>query len=1130
MQYIYLKVNLFALIGLSLLTGLISPSPVNANLAKEYAAPWEFENRGEEHHRYFNSTANSENALTSRYITLEVFDVIKGQVLDETETPIFGASVLVKGTTLGAITDMDGYFSLEITDPQEKFLVVSYIGFEQKEIKIGTQTDFVFKLSSSTTALGEIVVTALGFKQDADRLGATSSKIDGRALERSGEPGIINGLGGKASGVQISRSSGDPGAASFIQIRGQNTLTGNTDPLIVIDGIPISNTTNGGSSGGVVPQSRLNDINPNDIASMQVLKGASAAALWGSRAANGVILITTKKGLDSDKINISFSTTLSIDHINAFHPFQSSYGQGSRGVYNPTNANSYGDRIQDRSGGADNVATGGQFFESLSGNRYYPILQKNSTEEFTQSNYDAVFQTGHFIDNAISLSGGDEKNTFFFSVGDLRQQGIQRGNSEYNRTTVRLNAERKFNDYIRISGNSAYTYSFADRIQRGNNTAGAMLGLLRNPPDFDKRDYKGSYYSNPNASPILNRQRGYRSYLGSMVRPAYNDALWALYENENTTKVNRFINSFEMTISPLSWFDLTSRVGLDSYTDEDVRFVPIHDSSSNGTGFYQDQITKETEVNMDVIGRATTNLGSNFDLTYILGFNINNRNYKNIGGSSNSFLVGDAPPNFTNSTALNRTPFVTKREIRSTRVYSTANISAFGAVFLNVGGAAESASSFGELSERTFFYPSADIAWQFTRLPIFDEISVINFGKLRASYGIVGVQPQPYLSNTVFMAANFAASPWGDQLQGSQYGLGAFAQGEIQGDPSLRPERKTEYEIGADLRFFQNRFRTGFTYYYNNVEDLLVPVTLPPSTGFAAKYTNAATLENRGIELDMGFDVLDQDKFSLSLNGNLTRNRNKVLDLAGTQSLNLGGGIANFMDSRAVVGYPVGVFWSSRYARNEDGSISLNTNGFPIADPVDGVVGDPNPDFIAGFGTDFRYKNFSINILFETSQGGDFYSGTRGVMYSFGTHGDLGNQVTLSQDTRNYAGEVIPAGTTLRGNLQDFGAGPVLLDESWYTTLGSGFGSLKEQFVEDGSWTRLRHVVLSYRLNSEAFKRFTKLESADFSLTGRNLLLWTNVVGIDPDTNLTNNPSGRNMDYFNSPNTRSYLFSLKINY
>ncbi|WP_221392453.1 SusC/RagA family TonB-linked outer membrane protein [Dyadobacter sp. NIV53] len=1040
-----------------------------------------------------------------------------------------GVNVIVKGTTTGTSTDTDGKYSI-VVPSSESILVFSFLGFITQEVPVSDKSIWDIGLITDTKQLNEVVVTALGFKEIADRMASTTSKVTGESISKSGEANIISSLAGKASGVQISSQGSDPGAGAFIQIRGQSTITGNTQPLIVIDGIPISNSTVGTGEGGVVQQSRLNDINPNDIASVQILKGASAAALWGSRAANGVMIITTKQGKESNKINISYSSSLSIDKVNAFHPFQNTYGQGSGGKYSPTHANSWGDRIADRTGGADEVNTTGQFFEAQDGTKYYPVIKKNSKETFTDQNYNKVFGKGYFWDNSINLSGGNNKSTYFFSMGNLKQQGVLKGNSEYRRTTLKLNVSRTFNDYIKITNNAGFTNSASNRIQRGNNTAGAMLGLLRNPPDFDISDYKGNYYGSATASPILDRQRSYRLYLGSGVNPVFSNPLWALYEQTNTSKVNRFINSFEMTIKPMvDWFDLTTRVGIDHYTDQRLSYFPVNDTPGNGNGSFTESLITENELNLDIIGRATHKFNDDFSGTLIGGFNINDRQYFNIGGSLTNFLIADAPVSFTNSTAANRTPTNDRSHIRVARVYSTANLAAYESVFLNASIAGESASSFGALSDKTFFYPSADLAWQFSKISGLQNWDFLSFGKLRGSYGVVGVQPLPYRSNTTYEATTLSNSPWGDNLTGANYGNGAFLMNTELGDPRLKPERKSEYEIGADMRFFNNKLNVNFTYYHNKISDMLIPVTLAPSVGYASTYTNAATMENKGLEFDLNYSIIKKGDWNVSVNANFNKNKNTVTNLAGTESLYLTGR-EDRADMRAVEGQQAGVFWGGKFERTSTGSLSLDENMFPMASTTLGVIGDPNPDWRGGFGTSVGYKGFTLDLLFETFQGGDFASLTKGVMYTFGTHADVGKDVTLTQDLVNYAGKTFTAGSTVRGNIHDFGGGPVLLDEAYYTTLGSGLGSVAEQFIEDGSWTRLRQATLGYTLRSESFRKKTGLQSLEFSMTGRNLFLWTKLVGIDPDTNFTGNYYGRGYDYFNNPGNRSMLFSVKVNY
>ncbi|MFT4030822.1 MAG: SusC/RagA family TonB-linked outer membrane protein [Siphonobacter sp.] len=1055
--------------------------------------------------------------------------VIKGAVtLKEDGTGLPGVNIVIKGTNIGASTNAAGNYTITVPAAHASgTLVFSFVGMKTQEVPIGSQTIVSVIMDHEASALDEVVVSALGFKENTDQKGATVSKIEASDLVRSGETGVINSMAGKAAGVQITRSAGDPGAGSYIQIRGQNTITGTTQPLVIVDGIPISNSTLGDQAAGVTQQSRLNDINPEDIASLQVLKGASAAALWGSRAANGVIVITTKKGANSNKINVSFSSTVSFDQANRLHPLQSNYGQGSSGVYSPTSSFTWGDKISARAGGEDIVNTNGARFESYQGKTFYPIITKNSRETYNEARKDAVFRTGTYIDNNLSISGGNDKGNFYLSVGDLRQKGILNGQSDYNRTTIRFNTERRFNDIIKATTNATYARTTSNRVQRSNSVNGLYIGYLRSPADFDSRYYKGSYYSSPTASPIVNRQRAYRNYLGASANPIYNDPMWAIKELTNTSEVDRFIMSSELLITPVSWFDITARAGIDSYTDTRETIYPVNSASNSGLGSYEKQLLKENEMNMDVIGRIFKDFGQNINTTFIVGFNINDRKYLNLGGTMNTFIIPDAPANFTNSLIANNQPYSTTSHRRTARLYGTANIGFYDQLFVNASVAGEAGSTFGSQSKSTFYYPSADVAWQFSKLPFLQDNAVLSFGKLRASYGVVGVQPDAYKNTTVFTTASFGS--WGSTTSGSGYGNGGYVQSNTQGDPNLLPERKTEWELGTDLRFFDNRVTLGFTYYHNKIKDLLLNVAAAATTGFTQRYTNAGTMSNKGMELDLNFNILKRGGFNWNIMGNFSRNINRVLDLAGTDIITLGG-FSSTSSTVAKVGYAMSSLYGGVYLRNEDGSLSLNDNGFPQIASSFGVIGDPNPDWRGGFGTNLSYKNFSLNVLFETTQGGDFYTGTQGVLYYFGTHRDVGNDVTLTQDLKNYAGTTVAAGTTVRGNIKDFGAGPVLLDQSYYTSIGGGFSTLVEQFIHDASWTRLREVSLGYTLNSEKFRKKSKLSSIDFTITARNPILWTKIVGIDPETALNGASNSRGQDYFNSPNTKSLLFSLKVNY
>jgi len=1052
---------------------------------------------------------------------------LSGRVEDEDGEPLPGVTVIVQGTTTGTTTNIEGQFRLSVPASAEA-LTFSSVGYADQTVQINNQTNFEITMTEDVQQLGEVVVNALGFKENRDQQGSTVTRVDADAVTRSGETGVINGLAGKAASVRIARSNGDPGAGSTIQIRGTNTITGSSDPLVIVDGVPLNNSTvygggNGGNeSGGTSQQSRLNDINPNDIESIQVLKGASAASLWGSRAANGVIVITTKQG-SAGKPKISFSSTYSFDEINARHPMQNKFGQGRNGVWNPGNRESWGDKIADRSGGADELDQSGEYFEAEDGTLYYPILSKNSQQTYVDENFDQVFQNGYFWQNDLSISGGTEKSTFFFSMGRLDQEGVIKG-SFYERTNVRLNNQTFFNDWLNMSARAAYTNSYANRIQQSSNVGGLYLGLLRTPPDFNTADYIGTYYD-ANGTPNPNRHRAYRRPLGENINPIYNNPLWTTNEQESTTRVDRFIVNSDINIEPSDWLTFTLRGGVDTYTDRRVYFFPIGSAGSDAVnGLFNEDLITESEFNFDAITRAQFDLTDNINLTGTVGWNYNNRVRR-----SNFFSVNNFQANVRETTTeLNTSNEAssienTRRYIRSNRLYTVFNFDFFSQLFFNASGTVESASSV----KGNFFYPSFDVAWQFTQLDGFSTQPVLSFGKLRASWGQVGVQPQPHRFQTL-AEGSFLYSTYDDGLNISQFG-GGYRIDNSKGNPELKPEIKTEWEIGTDLRFFQDRLSLSLTYYQNKINDLLFNVARTPSSGFLTEYINAGAMENIGYEAELDYAIFQNDDLKLNLYANFNDNNNKVTELRGTESVDL---TTQSISSRAVEGHPLGVLWSTRAQRDESGNLILDDNGFPQVATTQGIVGDPNPDWRGGLGFRASWKKLSLNILFEHSQGGDFAERTRFILRNFGTHEDVGNEVTLTQDLVNVAGDIVPAGTTVRGNIQDFGAGNVLLDESWYRGRGAGFGDgvINEFAITDATWTRLREISLSYRLNNSWLQDVTKLGSVEFSLTGRNLVLWTDVLGIDPEINQFGVSNGFGIDYFTNPSTRSVLFSVKINY
>lgn len=1055
---------------------------------------------------------------------------VNGTITDTKGQPVFGATVVEDGTTNGTTSDADGNYRITVNEGSA--LVYSFIGFVSERREVSNQTRIDVVLTEDVAQLEEVVVTALGFEENNDKLGYANSTIDKETIEKAGESTFLNSLSGKTSGVRISRNSGDPGAGAYIQIRGLSTITRNAQPLIVVDGVPMSNDVrdaSGNSQGRVAQQSRINDINPNDIESVTVLKGASAAALWGTNALGGVIMITTKNGDYNQKLKVSLKSSYSIDQINQKYPLQTTFGQGNNGVFNARGRDSWGDKISERAGGEDEFNTSGQFFVDQNGKVWYPILTKTSQQVYDDSNFDQIFQNGHFWENNLSLSAGNANSTAFFSISDLDQEGIIRNNSDYRRTTLRFNGEHQLNKKLNISGNFAYSKTSSNRIRRGASSSGLYLGLLRTAPDFDISGYRGDYYANAEASPISNRHRSYREPLAADGTPTYNNPLWTINEQENLAEVQRFMNSLNLTYSPNEWIDFIGRVGIDYYSERREEFyTPGSAAGEYLQGLYSSETATNLIFNMDYIAKATKSFGEDFNGSLLVGFNFNEKKRTVNGSEITNFIqftdVKNPTRDIDNALPENRSVQSTFGSERTAGVYSSLTLSAYDMLFVTGTMRVETASTFGDASDNTFVFPSISAAWQFSDLIDFNALT---FGKIRLSYGEVGVQPARYNTTNVYVSPSYS-DQFGGSLNLGLYGNGGFVPSTSRGNPNLRPERKKEFEIGSDLRFMDDRLSMSGTYFYNVTEDVLLDFPIANSRGYDRIYSNAAEIQNNGFEFDLGYSVIRTSTFNWQVNLVYTKVKNEVTDLAGVESLDLGGLAA--VNARAVEGKPLGVLWGSRILRDEGGQIIFDQYGFPEQDELEGVIGDPNPDWQGSLITTLSYKNLSLTALFETFQGADIFAGTKSVLYNLGRWDETATETTANQNLLDFDGNVIPIGSTFRGVVHDFGAGPVALTEAWYTADGGFFGSGNDElYIEDGSWTRLRELVLSYRLQGPAVQSLG-IESAEVSVTGRNLFLWTPFEGNDPDTNLSGVSVARGIDYFNNPSTKSFIFTILLNF
>lgn len=1068
---------------------------------------------------------------------------IKGTVADaQTGEALIGANVFLEKTSYGAATDAKGQFVIQNVLASSYTLVVSYIGYEsnRQPVKVteGITITVDVKLKPSAVTLSGIVVTAIGTRVEREKMGVSVSSVSGASLATVGAHDLITSIAAKAPGINTIETASDPGAATRIVLRGARSLQNNNQPLIVIDGVPIySGTSSGGGVGGVASSSRMSDINPDDVESIEVYKGPSAAALWGSRAANGVIAITTKSGgqTGSKKLSVTVRSRTYSDELLRPYPLQNKFGQGLNGAFAFNQLRAWGDPIWMRSGGADVL--------DRTNYQYATIVTKNSTETFDHAT--DLFRKPITWDYGVTLRGGDEWSDFYLDLSQLSQQGIILANSDLTRTSMRANATRRFTENIIAKATASYVKSSTNRIQQGSNVSGLLLGGYRAPPDFNQYPYFVDYIS-PTGVVTKSVQRSFRNSSGNPALGAgFDNPLFVIYEIPYLLESDRILANAELTYDPMKWLNVLYRVGVDYFSDRSKNTYPPGDAG-NPTGYTDRNSGSAYQINSDLMATAKHELNEDIDGSLLLGFHLDHRESKSVGVSASRFILYDAPATFSN--ALDYFPGEGFSILRSAALYGELAINLYKQVFLRATGRMESASTYGPDADKSYFYPSVSAAWQFTEMPVLKDFvgdgGIFSYGKLRAAFGTAANQPGAYLTQTYYVNAT-PGNGWGQGFSGTYYN-GAAVRSTRLGNKLLKPEMTSETEFGVDLRFFNDRISVSATQYVNKTTDALLNLEVAPSAGYTSRTANAAKLENAGTELQLIGEWLRIEPFTWTSTVNWSKNKNKVTDLSGVSSVFLAG--FTEPSSRAILDQPVGVIYGNRWARNADGSLTFDANGFPQMSPSPGVLGDPNPDWRMGIINTFRYERLTLNVVFDIKKGGKVWNGTKGALYSYGTDGSLDwwNTISASQAStlKNWDGktptEVITAtpttkrylknadgSVTFRGYVGNFGKGDVIVDETYFRNgPGSGFNGPSEQFVEDGGFIKLREVSLAYTLPL----RFLGMQALTVSVSGRNLAIWTDYTGVDPETNLTGPGNGQGLDYFNNPSMKTWSISLQVEY
>jgi TonB-linked SusC/RagA family outer membrane protein len=1012
---------------------------------------------------------------------------ITGKVTDEsTGSPLIGATVLNVGTTKGTTTDFDGLYTIDASDGAR--LVFSYIGYKSVEIVLNNQNTLDVALAEDDEQLSEVVVTALGMKKEKKALTYAVQTLQSNAIVESQQPNIVNSLQGKVAGVMINNSSGAPGAASVIMIRGGTSLSGNNQPLFIVDGIPIDNSAPIGGGVGLSAQNvnssnRGIDLNPEDIESITVLKGPAAAVLYGLRASEGAIIITTKRG-QAGSFKINYSNAFSMDVVNKLPEFQTRFKQGIDGKANPDARGSWGPEFGANETIYDNL---GNFFVPANTQRH-----------------------------DISASGGGERSTFYLSASRFDQNGIV-PTTGFERTSFRLAGDSQVKKNLRVGGSVNYTNSLNRSTLGGSGVAetniigatgggggGTIRGLYNWPLNVDARNY-------------LTADNKQLTLLGVTNDAAFVDnPYWSIYNNPNTSVVNRVISTVSLSYDPFTFLNVTYRAGTDFYNEE---FSSVRGAGTVIGGEEKGAITQVDRFNQittsTLVATANKSIGSNFNTSLAIGHNLESARNNAVSWYGRNFIV----PTFASiNNVVQNQRVVSLGGFRRRIVGGFADFNADwkSIIFLNIRARNDWSSTL-PINNRSFFYPSFSGAVVLTDLLnqiglTSGESSFLPFAKVRASWTRVGKDAPPHvLGNTFFNTTNsFTAAPRG--FIANVYAFGA---------PALRPEFTNSFETGIDMRLFKGKIGVDFTYYTMSSDDQILFTRVPPSASSFISYLNGGRIDNKGIELMINATPIKSRNFSWLVDFNFSRNTSTVVNLPGTLDRveQSDASVDGFTAQGAgFLGKSLFGINGDVWKRNASGVLLLNNLGYPQISPIKEIIGDRNPDFILGMTNTFQIKNFSLSFLWDVRIGGDIYNATENALVRSG----------LSTKTANRGTKTVFDGlieSTGERNTKE-----VVLDQNYYQIIQRGDG---QSFVEDGSWYRLRYATISYRVPKKVLDR-AKIKGLEFYANGRNLILITNYSGVDPEVSSggagVGGTGSMGMDNLGTPATKGVDFGLRLSF
>ncbi|SHL75545.1 SusC/RagA family TonB-linked outer membrane protein [Flavobacterium saccharophilum] len=1024
---------------------------------------------------------------------------LEGIVVDaSTKEPIIGASINIKGTTHGVVTDFDGKFFFQTGQKLPYTLIVSYLGYKKTEIVANTNS-VVIELTQEQNALSEVVVTALGITKEKKSLGYTTQALKGKELSDTKETNFLNSLTGKLAGVRITNSQGDMGSSRII-IRGETSISGNNQPLFVVDGVPVDNSqlNFGGATRDF--KNAIADLNPNDIETLTVLKGPNAAALYGSRAAHGVVLITTKSGKSQKGLGINFSTGITVSQVSTLPSFQNSFGQGSNGKFS----------YVDGKGGGVNDGVDESWGPKMDGRLIPQFYSNGEAVPFVAhpNNVRDFFNTGVTYDNSISVAKSDEKSDFRLGVNNQKQLGTV-PNSEVNKTNFTVNTNYQISKSVKVGVNANYIVTNAPALPggpSGNRAAGVMLQFLWfgrqvdiNELDKDwTRNWNNSYYSNP---------------------------YWNANYNTTSQQRNRLIGDIHLDAKIFEGLNFKFRTGVDYYNDRRKYEIKY---GTNGTPFgsYAEDAYTVNEQNTEGIFTYTNKLNDDFSLDALAGFNVRNHSDANNYQKAPRLAVPDLYT-LTNS----RDPLTSSNSLSRLRVYSayaSAQLGYKNYAFLNATARNDWSSTLPS-SNRSYFYPSVSGS-----LVLSDALKLksntLDFLKLRGGWSEVGNDADPYQLSTVY---NFQTAFDGNPIQTS-------SQKKL--NENLKPETTRSTELGLESSFWKNRLHFDFAYYNTNSFDQILEIKTTASSGYNSQLINAGKINNHGIEIQLDGNPIQNESFKWNVAVNYSKNISKVEILDYDKQIqNYTIGSSGGVDVLASVGQAYGALYGTAYQRDANGNIVVGANGLPKADPQKKVLGHYTPDYLAGVTNTLTYKNLEFSFLIDASVGGELFSGTNRT----GTYTGVLAETLPGRDAANgglnyyLAGTtktLLPTGTTAPGGAAVYEDGMIFngvyADGTPNTSLLSAQEyykasyNISEAYIYSSTFVKLREVKLAFNFN-KSFAKKLGLDGASITAVGRNLFfIYKDAPNIDPETAF-NTGNAQGLESLSLPTTRN--FSLNVN-